>query len=63
MVYKWESGEKMPGVSTFLMMSHLFKTPLDQIIIADKIKMQDYYTRVKEFEAEINEPEEDFELE
>ena len=53
----------MPGVSTFLMMSHLFKTPLDQIIIADKIKMQDYYTRVKEFEAEINEPEEDFELE
>ncbi len=32
-IYKWESGGSIPGIENLLTLAHLFKTPVEQILV------------------------------
>lgn len=34
-IYKWKRGECLPTIDNLIILSHIFKTPIDEILIID----------------------------
>lgn len=34
-IYKWKRGECLPTIDNLIILSHVFKTPIDEILIID----------------------------
>ena len=37
-IYKWQKGEALPSVDNLVMLSELFRVPIDQIIVREPCK-------------------------